>query len=380
MSDEPPAGVPVDVIWIDETIKRPEFYSEYYARLLDRQGFIFWSSFPGRTGATCADKLDELRAKAVKCREDGTGRVSHFSLPTDENPHFSKQQIDEWAEGLSEEEYKIRVKGESQTSTLLMYPRFDAKTHAAIIEDGEEDEVSKILRARAGEPPNDWMRELFLDPGTNKPAVLLCAVPPPQFGHYYIPYREIYIPGLDAAGLAPEVVKAIGGFEIERMIIDYHAGRVKPMGFGLTIQKNYENEWGMRGISSRSRGCRFIPGSDDVPGRISEVISGLRPAPGHKYPSIRIVVDNCPNLVSQMRRYKKEIRGGGINDWRPAKYQDIDLAVCLEYGFSRKPFYVQPSGSAMMSPQDKMFIAIRKMFGRKKKQQEDRSCHIGGEP
>ena len=43
---EPKAGDPCDVIWIDESIQDHKHYEEWQARIVDRRGRIFWSSWP----------------------------------------------------------------------------------------------------------------------------------------------------------------------------------------------------------------------------------------------------------------------------------------------------------------------------------------------
>lgn len=375
-SDEPPAGDPVDVIWIDETIKKPGFYSEYQARLLDNQGFMFWTSWPASGDAPCADVLQDISRRAAESKEKGDDLVSEHVLPTDENPHFGKEQLARWASQFSEAEYKARVKGEFQTGRIRMYPTFDPQIHKAIIDGPDEDDVSRILRGRSGEPPSDWTRELILDPGTAAPAVLLCAIPPLHLGSYYIPYREIYIPQLDAEALAKEVKRHVAGYEIERMIIDDQAGRQKPMGFRLTIQANYQNHFETAGVRSRAHGSKFIPGSADVAGRILAVIDALKPAPLCKHPQIRIVTEHCPNLCKQMTQYRKSLTSGLTNDFKPARGQKIDVAQCLEYGVSRKPVYVPPSEEGRATPAEKTFKYLMNKF-RGNRPQSANSHQIG---
>lgn len=370
LAEEPPAGDPVDVIWIDETIKKPNHYAEYQARLLDNEGFMFWSSWPASGDAKCAHVLQDISRRAAQSKENKDNLVSEFILATDENPHFSKEQLAKWASQFSPEEYKARVKGQFQTDSIRMYPKFDKKVHTAIIDGDEEDEVSRILRSRSGEPPSDWTRELILDPGTSNPAVLLCAIPPLHLGSYYIPYREIYKPRIDASELAKESARLLSGYELYRMIIDNRAGRQKPMGFKLTIKANYENHFQENEVRSKTFGHRFIPGSDDVAGRILEVMDALSPAPMCKFPQIRVVTDHCPNLVRQMTEYRKALVGGEARDFKPAPGQKIDLACCLEYGVSRKPTYVRPSDTSIVSPATRMFNALMKQLRPDVKQQK----------
>lgn len=376
-ADEPPAGDPVDIIWIDETIKKPDHYAEYQARLLDNEGFIFWSSWPAAGDAKCANVLEDISKRAKKSREENTDYVSEHVLPTDENPHFTKEQLAKWSSQFSDEEYRVRVKGERQNDKLRMYPSFNKNIHKAIIDGDEEDDLSRILRSRSGEPPSDWTRELILDPGTQHPAMLFCAVPPPEFGCYYVPYREVYGERYDADELAQEAAKIIGGYELYRMIIDNKAGAQKPMGFRLTIKANYEQHFQKHGVTSRYMGSRFISGSSDVAGRILEVIDTLKPAPMCQYPQLRIVTENCPSLVQQMTDYRKEIIGGQVKDFKPAAKQKIDVASCLEYGVSRRPAYVAPSEKTFMSQATKAFNDLRKRMNRFKKPEDKKSFTIG---
>lgn len=358
------AGDPVDEIWIDERIKYPSYYAEWQARLLDRQGRLVWSSWPDITN----NALVNLTRRAEKEAESSNPVVREFVFRMSDNPHLATVSKAEALRGWTEEERLARDQGEYVTETLRMYPSFSRELHSAILENPTaDDKISHILRERNGEPPGDWTRELVLDPGTSHPAILLCAVPPPTLGDFMIPYREIYVPRLDADALAKVVLSITRGMYFERFIIDPMAGRQTPMGYNLSVHRNYSRAFDEQGLRCRQTGSAFSPGSNDVAGRILNLQSWMVIRPSG-FPRLRIVVDKCPNLCNQLERYVKQLTGGSVTEFKPAKNQTIDLAVCLEYWSSRNPeWHSQPTGSAQLSSAHMLYMSLQKKHGPKGK-------------
>jgi hypothetical protein len=371
---DPKAGDPVDHIWIDEKIRYPKHYGEWQARILDRKGRIDWSSWP----ATSNTALRDLTKRARKSAEAGDGRVKEVVLRTDDNTAFSEEQFKQWAASFSEEEYIARVSGEYQTDSLKMYPLFNKELHSALIGDDREDDISRELKRNNLEPPKEWTRELILDPGTSHPAVLFCAVPPPYYGNYFVVYDEIYIPRLDARQLAKQVKRRMTGVMFERFLIDPRAARQTPMGFSLTIQQNYANEFEALGIMSRQTGPNFSYGSDNVGGRIQILQQWMHIQTKTGLPQLRIVNQRCPNLVEQLESYEKKLTASIAEDFVPAKGQQIDCAVALEYWASRNPRYILPEQVAE-GEQDAQAVwaQFKKLFLKGKKKESDNTVIMG---
>lgn len=355
-------GDPVDIIWIDEAIAYASHYAEWQARLIDRQGWIVWSSWPRMTNRALCELTDRAELEREHLQDGETPLVDEIVLTMSGNPHLPQESKDEALAGWSEDERRARDLGEYLTDNLLMYGKFSRRVHTAISADEEtEDELSRILRARGGEPPADWTRELILDPGTTHPAVLLCAVPPPELGNYMVPYQEIYLPRLDADDLAARVRPEVEGYWFERFIVDGRAARQTPMGFSHTISSEYSRAFESQQLRSRQTGFKFTPGSDDVQARI-RVLQGWLTVGKKGFPKLRIVVHRCPQLCKQLERYEKGVDGEGQPTEKPSPRQNIDVAVCLEYWASRDPLYVEPPGvrEENMGPAYKHLLRMRR--------------------
>jgi len=356
-SGEVKAGDPVDEIWIDEEIKYPRHYAEWQARLIDVRGRMTWSSWPSISN----DALLRLAERAEEEEERGEkARVRKFVFTMSGNPHLDKESKEEAVAGWSEEERRARDLGEFVTDLLRMYPTFDEHIHAVDVgtppeaKEPEGDDrprqpaktIEEALRENNWEPPVHWTRELILDPGTTRPAVLLCCIPPPSFGDYLIPYREIYIRRIDANGVANAVAPFAEGVAFQRFICDWNAGRQTPMGFDVTVAQNYSDAFRRRGLQCVETLSGFTWGSNDVAGRI-EALNATMAIRGNGLPRLRVIGRHCPELCKQLKTYKKQGVDGDSRDYRPAAGQRIDLAVCLEYWVSRRPEYVAPPRDAL---------------------------------
>lgn len=370
---DPKAGDPVDVIWIDEAIEYPEHYSEWKARTIDRRGNLFWSSWP----STNNDALARLTSEAEQEKGKKNPAVMEIILSMSANKALSDESREE-ALGMftSEEERRARDLGEYVQDLYRMYPHFSEDVHTAIISDeSREDKVSRELRASGGHPPNDWSIELILDPGTSNPGVLFCAIPPPSLVfpyEAYVVFDELYPGRVDADGLAELVRRRLGHRPITRMIIDTHAGRQTPMGFGVTIESNYRRAFEEQKIVSELGGSAFFPGCSDVGGRIAKLQSWMR-MQKNMIPMLRIVTHACPILCRQLKQYSKKVVKGAVDEYVPSLYQQIDLAVCLEYWAASSPMYHPPSPEGFVDDERARLIRLLQ----KRSKSKDDSVSIG---
>lgn len=335
------AGDPVDVIWIDEQIKYPQHYQEWQARLSDTKGRIFWSSWP----ATSNMALRNMDKRARAALEHNTNdSISQFVLEFSKNPFIDDEEKAKRLAGWDEEQRLARDRGEFAIDSLKMYGEFSPELHCAYGPFADaDDRLAAKLRETGGHPPHDWTRYLILDPGTQHPGVLLAAVPPPDlFGHFVVPYGEVYTPRLDADALAKAILERTQGESFEAFYIDSRAARQTPMGFSGSVASNYSRAFRQLKLQCRQTGSSFSPGSDDVEKRISDVRVLLRLQRDGR-PRLRIVTHACPNLVRQMQEYERKVVEGPYGKQileLPAEKQQIDLAQCLEYLASRSPQYV----------------------------------------
>lgn len=338
---EVPQGDPCDVVWIDEDIKYPKHVGELQARLSDNRGRLFWSAFPHSKNEALVKMVE--RAKEQEERESPD--VSAIQIRFSDNPFIDDDEKRKRLEGWDENERKARDEGEFLTDAILMYPNFSVATHGsppAVPDD--DDKVDAILRARRGQPPDNWTRYLILDPGHARPAVLFGAIPPPhEFGDYAICYDEIYQPRIDAGKLADLTLAKAKGRFFEAFIIDDRAGRQTPMGFGHTVHDEYARAFADRGLRSRQTGHRFRRGSDNVAAGIQIVRRWLM-IRSDGTTKLKVVPQNCPNLVRQFEAYRKKCPTGDFDVVldEPELRQKDDLMACIRYWAAYDPKYVEP--------------------------------------
>lgn len=369
---DPKAGDPVDVIWIDESIENPGHYSEWKARLVDRRGNLFWSSWPNANN----DALQTLTERAINEENNPEPGVREHVITLSDNKSLSEQARRE-ALGMftTEEEKLARDKGEYVTDLVRMYPLFNEAIHQALLPDSP-DKLSQVLQATDGVPPHTWTHELILDPGTQSPGVLFCAIPPPELGEYFVIYDEISIKS-DAEQLAELIRKKFGGREFNRFIIDAKAAAQHGMGYQITVAENYTKAFAKRGIKCRLTGSSFSMGCTDVGGRIMALQEWMHIGRSG-FPKLRIVKAACPQLCQQLRKYKKASVNNDVRDDRPAPGQRIDLGVCCEYFAASFPVYVPPESTSDPSDPDYEDTSwYAKFFGRRNRDSAKKVYRIG---
>jgi hypothetical protein len=329
--------------------------------LVDRNGVLFWSSWP-QIGNEALYKF------SLQCEEDeGKPDPLHecVKLTMSGNVTLGQKEKEDFLAGCqSDEERQARDLGLFVTEQLRMYPLFSPSIHTAIsLQEEGEDELSKVLRANKGAPPSDWCRDLILDPGTQHPAVLFCAVPPPKFGDYYVVYDEWYGGRADADQLAQAIRSMSVGQTFRSFIIDQRAGRQTGMGYGMSVMANYSRAFGRFNLSSHNTGTSFSLGCTDVGGRIMQLQSWMHIG-SNGLPRLRIVTHKCPNLVKQLERIKKKVVNKEVKDDRPADGQPYDVGVCLEYWAASMPRYQKLAPSIEQGGEG--FARYMKLFGMRK--------------
>jgi len=335
-------GDAVTVIWIDEHIEIPEYFGDWQNRLASTEGFLYWSAFPDM-GANFAfsNLYEECDLEAGKPEP----MAERFTLRQRDNPHVSEKGTQIAMSGLSAEERATRDEGVYHFDKLLMYPWFSESQH--VIKKGmntDGDAVAQILMENQLRPPEDWAKYLILDPGTAHPAILAVAVPPPQVGPFAVAFQELFPGRMDAEGLAAMAAKKFEWCWFEAFIIDNQAGQRTPEGFSETIYRRYSSMFRKYNLISRQTGDSFWIGSTDVASRTQAVTSMLVPCYPSGKPRLRVVEIGCPNLIEQMKRYRRHMdKVTRIVSEKPAEKQTIDLAVCLEYFCARDPqWHEQP--------------------------------------
>ena len=335
-------GDAVDLIHIDEDIEYPEHTMEWFMRLADYKGRMFWSVYPHSDNNALRDfhrMAEEEQGKSNPIAEE-------FLLRFDQNEFIDRETRDQQLQVLlysGEATYRARNLGEFTFDTTLVYPSFSTKVHTALIPDEKKrDKVDAILRDRGGEPPDDWTRYFILDPGHAVCAGLFLAVPPPEFGDYVIAYDEIYQRQSDAHKMAEACSLKMAGHVFQDFIIDWHGGRITPMGMSKTVKMIYREAFNTFGLRSVARGADFAWSSDNVSGGIEQV-RGWLSVRENGFPTLRLYLPRTPHSQREFGLYSMRIRAGDICDEPVA--QNSHLMDDYRYGAAANLRYVKPRRS-----------------------------------
>lgn len=344
-SGEVKQGDPVDLIYIDENIVNKNYYQEWLYRLRDDEGMIVWSSIPRDSCWAFSSVLSraELQQREVHNgeRKEEDQHTFHFTMSYLDNPFIPDRQKELALEQSGDRDTLVRIYGQLSTQLISIYQDYNRDYHVGVYgDDSKNDRVADALKNNNYQPPADWTRELILDPGTQKPAILLCAVPPPGYWDhdepYFIVYREVFIRRALPDKLAAEVMRTERNYAFERFIIDGRMGRQKPPGFAITVEEQYSSEFKKAKLGSRQTGFGFIAGDDNFERRSKAVITAMRSRPCGR-PQLRIINQACPELVKQLQTNVRKTNAEGEALEIPADNQVDDLRDCLEYWISRRP-------------------------------------------
>lgn len=349
-SAEVKQGDPVDLIWNDENIVNKDYYQEWLSRLRDDEGMLMWSTIPRDECYVFNAVIDRMEAFEEEV-EKGERELSELHcvkvhLSYLNSPFISDGQKELALEQAGDRDALVRVYGLRSSRLISIYQDFNADYHTVRYqEDSLNDRLCRVLEQNNWRPPADWTRELTLDPGTQKPAILLCAIPPPDLWDggepYLVPYSEIFVRRMKPLEMAKAVMARERNFHFERFIIDNRMGRQRPPGFVETVAYQYTKAFKEVGLESRQTGFGFIAGDDDFGRRSKQVIHAMRERPCGK-PQLRIFVPGCPNLVKQLKSNIRKTTPDGEAKEEAAENQVDDVRVCLEYWISRKPTYIVP--------------------------------------
>jgi hypothetical protein len=347
-SGEVKMGDPVDVIWLDEQIWFDTYYAEWRSRIVDRMGIMCWSTMP-RPESEAWRRIKEVAQEQSMEVERGDRapekqHVAYFRYTMSGNPFHLKEALDQIHDStMTEEDLAVRDAGDDMGARYLVYPHYDEDLHSV---EHFDDALHQALQETAFIPPPHWTHELILDPGSAKPAVLLCAVPPPSLWGspgrpYYVPYYELYKPRLDADAIAAEISdKAkLWGISFRRFIIDGQMAQATAVSFGIRVGDNYSRAFEQKGLRSAETGSRFTPGSPSFEVR-SEVINQWLSTQPTGIPQLRIVRKSCPNLCRQMATNMRVVTGLVVMNKEARQINDVRQT--LEYWASRHPTYQTP--------------------------------------
>jgi hypothetical protein len=314
----PPNGIDIDLLWIDEEIENEAWWPEMVARLLDRKGSAFWSATP----QVASEHLWNLH---VRAEEDPESVGEHVALLQD-NPHIDAEEKLLFEKRLvTDEERRVRVKGEFAMTGYKVYPNFSMSIHGFDLD---------------GPVPRDWARFIAVDPGRQVCAVLFAAVPPPHHNNPCILlYDELYLKASDAEIFGKAVRGKIDGVLPELFFIDSHAGRVHEMGSGLTVESQYLAALVRNGVTTGRGTPSFVWGADDPKAGVLACHEAMRIQPNGK-PVLQVCRGRLPHFEYEVTRYHNRRVNKIVTD-EPEKKND-HLMDCLRYIVTASPQWVKP--------------------------------------
>lgn len=371
-------GDPVNRIWIDEEIKFSSHYAEWQSRLSDVKGRIIWTSWPDaetpallRLYRRACDQRDEV-GRGVRKKQD----VVNFIFRAAKSPFTDAEEKRKRLEGWNESEQLARDSGEFVTHTIMAYPEFNRRYHVVDYGDGSplNDKVTEAMRALNWNVPSDWCVDLILDPGTSRPGLLWCAIPPKSFWDngepYYIVFREMAVPRVDAREMAKRAKAADPTRHYMRFIGDSKAGNQTPMGFAWTVFEQYSKEFRLAGLRCQLTGDMFIRGETAWVTRSLKLRKWMLGRNCGR-PQLRIVPHACPALMKQMEEVVKKVAKEDVQD-KLAEGQVHDQLDTLEYWAGFDPTFLTPPPPAPpVDPGKSMFESDKKyldgIFAKNKK-------------
>ena len=391
---EPKRGDPVHVIWIDEEIEGlMAYYEELQSRLSDYKGRIWWSSW---ADVKCPPLLalyrraeDQRFEKEQGIRE--TVDVTRHRFVGSENPIIDENEKRKRSEGWSEETRRARDEGHFITDTIQTYPEFDRGLHTVEVQSGStlDDPINKYLREHQYLPGPDWCVDFIIDPGTQRPAGLWGAIPPPKMWPspkqpVYVVFAELNIPRLKPEAFAWHVRTTFPGRRYCRFIIDKKAGDQTTMAASYQVQQIIAMAFAKERLRCQVSGDIFLQGDPVWIVRSMKLRSWLNGRVDGVKPQFRVVTSRCPGLVKQLETNLREVSKEDVRDKR-AGGQVQDLLDCLEYWAGNDPTYIPPEDGSQFSedPGMRAFAWETTMWGQvisKPRKEADRSSVICGIP
>lgn len=313
----------VDLIGIDEEVQG-EIWTELEFRLLTKGGRVVISA----TLIESEDWLIDLEQRG----EQGDPSIKIFRLDTKENQYNDKIALERLVAKLSDEEYKVRILGESRKFSGLVYSNFIETPGPG----------SHVVPTRNVD--NNNLKVQIFDPGLRTAAALWVALSPS--GRWEI-YDEMYVHNLELPFII-EFFRRQEGWVFEDNVWQpgpkthiIYKRIIDPAAFNRNVD-------GTKSIGQRcleEYGLMFEKGNNDKHTNIEDVRRLLMPTLDGT-PAL-VVQQHCEKFLWERRRYR--LRGDkGSRDKDAARdapvKRDDHLMNCIEYlashGISYSPYIV----------------------------------------
>jgi hypothetical protein len=332
-----PQGQGVDLVWIDEDLRDPDFVNEMVMRCPSKNGRIIWSAFPHNSN----DALINASEMAADQKGEEHPVVEEFLMSTVDNKYMDQNELKNSLTMMkqSPEEMRARIYGEFLNDSVLMYPSLNKEVHC-VPREFNYHLIDTVLRE--GVIPDNWTRYLAIDPGFSTAFVVALAVSHPNVGEYVVVYDELELHSCTADKLARSIKERWGEQNFEAFIIDDHGSNQRNAGSGQTIRSQYRAAFEKHRVLSHRSGSGFITGSSDRAGRASLVRTWLQSDPHTGTPKLLFLKDKTPLLLHNLSRYKKWLKKERSEDVADPASKYSHGPNALEYGVMFQPQWVKP--------------------------------------
>lgn len=296
-------GFSVNLYAIDEDLATSGWYEEALGRIADCGGLIRWSALPHAKNDDLMQMINLADEQAGELRPVAKiVRASIFDnkyIPRDS----VERSVTSW-KSQGDDIYRKRAMGEIVLDSVLMYPTFNRRLHDALTERPDETPAMKILRERNGEPPNDWTRYASIDPGHTVCATIFLAVPPRELGEQIFAFDELYLANCTAEIWGEAFESKVRDWVYLRWYIDMHGGSLRSIGTGELPIEKYTEQLRRRQLRSIETEYGFYPGFDQIAKR-EEILRNHFALQVAGLPRLMLVTSRCPNLASELERFRK---------------------------------------------------------------------------
>lgn len=382
-------GDEVDFIWIDEEFEHPEHYSEWQSRTAGVKGRIFVSQWPGK--GNIAVKALARRAE-LEMRKPPPWEVEHIKLKFSDNQYWDPVERARskraWLQQGGEQELRSRDEGELLNTEKRVYPGFSPWVQCCPALNPDKDDIlDKIIRQNGLQPPMDWTVDVIVDPGHANPGALMCAIPPPELkyeGRTYrinagIVYDELFCPEHSATELARRLYHKLKHRSVYRFIMDFKGGSQSLMGLGgVKTEHIYADAFKAAELRCETTGHHFQWSSSHWEADTQLVRERFMVDDTTGRPWLRIITENCTDLVKQLENYSRKQQRGPDGEMeikdQPALHQIDPLCDCLRYWVASFPHYSKPKALAeKVSPAYAVYLEEEK----ERERDEDQTIYLG---
>lgn len=362
----PPQGEAVALVWMDEEIANELWFAEMAVRVGEEGDlFLVWSATPQVGTLQFYDLCRKAQETAHLPAAERT--VEEFFISLADNPHISERTKAQMEADLSEEQKRVRIKGDFSVGGQKIFAEFSLAVHGVA----------------AFDIPDGWTNYMVVDPGHQVCAALFGSAPPPGFAKEFprlglegcelVLWDELYIPACNAGLFAEAVERKYHGRSWQAFVIDTHGSRVHEAGSGLTIYQQYSDALKARGIRSEATGHGFAWGCDDPKAGIEATRRFLAIQPGPWKPKLRVMADadaqgrltkRLRNFQWEVERYLYKKRGDLVTDEPDEQGRRTHLMACLRYLVMYGPKWVPPvRRAADLDPVVAAFLKQRRRGG-----------------